>query len=395
MNLITIQDSFEEVISDVKNGILEQDKFWIAKRNIESDENQDFWYINVQALQMKDDANSVDVQYMKANEYKIRTDGNTYNLKSFYRKINIAKDKISSVAIASNNQHLVIGTKGGDLIIYNMMTDSVEKKINGAHFEDITTVKFFPSNKVILSVGIDLKIKLWGLNGELVRTMINQVKAITSISLLGKTGRNFVSGSKDGSIDVWECGTGQVIYSFNRIQDKNDPVNTLVIGEHESEGTKLSELEFETSNQCVYVGYESGIVQQFDIGDHCQTRVRFQDGSSAVTSMDKIDESLICGYSDGKLNIWNTASGELIFKHQLNSHYPISQVFALERQNNIMSVLVYNGPEILLKLDIDIEKNVLETTYLVGMEENFKVSDIASSKDNIVIGADEVFLYRR
>lgn len=394
MDLITIQDSFEEVISDIENGTLEQDKFWVARRSIESEENQDFWYINVTNKGMKDDTSKVKFLGGKDKKYQLQVDEEIYNLQSFYRKVNLANNRISSVAVSSDSKYLIVGTKKGELIIYNLQTDTVEQNIADAHFEDITILKFFPSDKVIMSVGIDLKIKLWGLTGKLVRTMSNQVKEITDVGLLGKTGRNFISGSRDGSIDIWECGQGQVIYSLKRIQNNNDPVNCFVIGRHESPGSKTSELEFETGNQCVYVGFDSGIIQQFNIGDHCQTRVRFEDGNAGVSSIDISDGILVSGYNDGQLKVWDIAGENVIFKYHLNSHFPISTLKVLHRQDDIITVLVSNGPETLLKLEIDLKRKVVNQTYVIGMEENFSVHDVALNEDNIIIASDQLTVYK-
>ncbi|CUM51271.1 uncharacterized protein AC631_02484 [Debaryomyces fabryi] len=394
MDLLTIQDSFEEVICDVKNGILEQDKFWVARRSIESEVNQDFWYIDVTKQDMKNDVGNLKFLSTKGKNYQLQVDREVYNLQSFYKKVKLTNSRISSVAVSSDSKHLIVGTTKGELIIYNLVTDTIEKKIPEAHFEDVTILKFFPSDKVIMSVGIDLKIKIWGLTGELVRTMSNQVKEITEIGLLGKTGRNFISGSKDGSIDIWECGQGQLIYSLRRIQNNNDPVNCFVIGKYESSGSKISELEFETGNQCAYVGFDSGIIQQFNIGDHCQTRVRFEDGKAGVSSIDISDEILVSGYKDGQLKFWNIATEVIICKYQLNSHFPISTVKVLQRKGDTISVLVYNGPETLLKLEIDLNNKVMNQTYLIGMEENFSVYSVALNQDNIIIGGDQLTVYQ-
>jgi len=307
--------------------------------------------------------------------------------------VNLTNSKISSVAVSSESEHLIVGTTKGELIIYNLLTDTLEKKIPEAHYEDITVLKFFPSDKVIMSVGIDLKIKIWGLTGELVRTMSNQVKEITEIGFLGKTGRNFISGSKDGSIDIWECGQGQLIYSLRRIQNNNDPVNCFVIGRHESSGSKISELEFETGNQCVYVGFDSGIIQQFNIGDHCQTSVRFENGRAGVSSIDISDGIVVSGYKDGQLKLWDIGTENIICKFQLNSRFPISATKVLHRNEDTITLLVYNGPETLLKLEIDLKNKLMNQTYFVGMEENFSVYSVALNKDNIIIGGDQLTVY--
>lgn len=395
MELLTIQDSFEEVINDVKDGSLEQDKFWIAKRNISLDTNQDFWYIDVNKHEMKDHSKTVNFRHKQDQQYEVDINGVTYNLQSFYKNVNLNNTKINSLCISGNSERLTIGTLQGELIIFNLRTSEIEERIKEAHFGNIVLLRFFPSDKAILSVGIDLQIKIWGIDGQLVRTMSDQVKDITSINFLGKTGRNFISGSKDGSINIWECGSGLVAYRFNRIQNTNDLVNCCVIGVYESSGTKLSDLEFETANNCAYVGYESGIIQQFNIGDHCQTKVKLADGEqSGVSSIDIIEHLLVSGYKNGQLKIWDITKEQLVLQYQLNTQHPISKLNILKKSRDEITVLVYNGPETLLKLTIELTKKLVKATYLVGMEENFRINDISINRESIAVGGDELKIYK-
>lgn len=167
-----------------------------------------------------------------------------------------------------------------------------------------------------------------------------------------------------------------------------------MIGRNESTGTKLSELEVETEYQCAYVGFDSGVIQQFSIGDHCQTRVRFEDGNAGVSSIDISDGVLVSGYNDGKLRVWDIEGESIIFKYQLNSNFPISTLKVLHRQDDTITVLAYNGPETLLKLEVDLKSEVVNQTYLIGMEENFNVQDVALNKDRIIIASDQLTVYK-
>lgn len=64
------------------------------------------------------------------------------------------------------------------------------------HCGDIYRCRWFPSLKVILSCGADLRIKIWnGVNGECVKTLIGHTKAVTDVAIVDK-GRNIISVSK-------------------------------------------------------------------------------------------------------------------------------------------------------------------------------------------------------
>ena len=84
----------------------------------------------------------------------------------------------------------------------------------------------------------------------------------------------------------------------------------------------------------------------------------------------------------------------MVFTYQLNSHFPITTLKVLHRQDDTITVLVYNGPETLLKLEIDLKSEVVNQTYLIGMEENFSVHDVALNKDNIIIASDQLTVYK-
>ena len=122
--------------------------------------------------------------------------------------------------------------------------------------------------------------------------------------------------------------------------------------------------------------------------------VRFEDGNAGVSSIDISDNILVSGYNDGQLKVWDIA-GNMVFKYQLNSHFPISTLKVLHRQDDTITVLVYNGPETLLKLEIDLKSEVVNQTYLNrnggGL---FSVHDVALNKDNIIIASDQLTVYK-
>lgn len=68
------------------------------------------------------------------------------------------------------------------------------------HCGDIYCCRWFPSVKVVLSSGADLRIKIWSAEtGECVGTLVGHTKAVTDLAIVDR-GRNIISVSKYLSI---------------------------------------------------------------------------------------------------------------------------------------------------------------------------------------------------
>lgn len=64
------------------------------------------------------------------------------------------------------------------------------------HYGDIYCCRWFPSVKVVLSCGADLRIKIWSADtGECAGTLIGHTKAVTDLAIIDR-GRNIISVSK-------------------------------------------------------------------------------------------------------------------------------------------------------------------------------------------------------
>lgn len=391
MTLLTIQETFEDVIYDVRNGILDKDKFWVATRSPGAEESQKLWYIEVDLGAFKGESEKIKFNQLGERKYKVTIEEEQFILHSCNEKVVIPEGiTVTCLAISPDKTTIVAGTVRGDIIIYSTITRQIVREIKQAHLGNVSLIRIFPSNKVILSVGSDLTIKIWSLEGTEARKMIGHVQEITGAVLSGKTGRNFVTCSRDGSVILWECGSGKVVYRYRRIGHEDDPANTIVAVHTNSTGLATSSLEFEVANQAVLVGYDSGVIQHFSLADHCQTRIRFV-SDSKVETMDLFNDLLATGHENGQLNFWNVdlVTRVASFSFEVG---PISAIKILAVSGQQVFLVLYNGLELLLKLSIDLNAHSIQTTYLVGMEEAFRVNDIAFNHF-LACGGSQLALY--
>ena len=88
------------------------------------------------------------------------------------------------------------------------------------HQKPVASIKLFPkSGHLLLSAGMDNKIKLWDVynggnyGGKCLRTFLGHVKALRDIDF-NATGKRFLSASYDRWIKQWDTETGQCISAY-------------------------------------------------------------------------------------------------------------------------------------------------------------------------------------
>ncbi|PKI83613.1 hypothetical protein MVES_002454 [Malassezia vespertilionis] len=79
------------------------------------------------------------------------------------------------------------------------------------HVADITSVRFFPSNEVVLSTSLDFSARIFSaLDGSNPRTLTGHSGALHCSAMLGR-GKSVVTGSSDGTVRVWDVGRGESV----------------------------------------------------------------------------------------------------------------------------------------------------------------------------------------
>ncbi|XP_057528777.1 uncharacterized protein LOC130807543 isoform X2 [Amaranthus tricolor] len=108
------------------------------------------------------------------------------------------------------------------------------------HTRGVSAIRFFPKyGHLILSAGMDTKIKIWDVfgSGKCMRTYMGHSKAVRDVCF-SNDGTKFLSAGYDKNIKYWDTETGQVISTFStgkvpyvvKFNPDDDKQNVLLAG---------------------------------------------------------------------------------------------------------------------------------------------------------------------
>lgn len=280
---IEIQPDTLKVLTELKNqdlSLKEDEKIWIRINNksIELSVNHNLLYNKENNVNLtKDKFQSTTFKLCYSNQQininlKFPKRHHLFNISRFYNftSLNECRDKI------------MIGTDDGTLIkVSNPMSVSVDKLIikNEAHYLDIFKIESFPSNKVILTIGLDYQIKIWD-NLSATSEFSNAVRILKGVHklrisdclIIGR-GRNIVSCGYDGKIVFWELGSGKPVWIGNRIKNLSDGCTSLSLFKRKDKVEDGVDKEpfFECLWNILLCGHQSGFVSIWD----CHTRLSY------------------------------------------------------------------------------------------------------------------------
>ncbi|GMG32903.1 unnamed protein product [Ambrosiozyma monospora] len=344
---IEIQPDFVQVITDVQLRKVKDESFWINIAN---------QTINIHVTQTGPTTtifNCVESQQFKFT----RLDSYIFQL--------VLKDHeaLKSLLIRVPKQHLIIEHMNSDLTAISTTTTTISTtgehevtivlgdshgtidkftmpglttlgstlkpnlSISPAHLLDITNLQIFPSpsSTVLLSTSLDFTTKIWSLlDGTNPRVFKGvQLERITSLVLIGH-GRNFITGSTDGSAVLWECGSGEKLWVGRRVKNGKDAVLDLCVTDEsvskisktKNNSDEIQDKFFECDDKTLYVAHQSGTISIWDLGTRCFL-AEFNTLSS-ISSVTVSKTKIITGSSDGGLiKCFDRLTHKLLWETQL------------------------------------------------------------------------------
>lgn len=292
--------------------------------------------------------------------------------------------EVDWTSITKFSEGFVLGDKNGRIYVYDIHWQ-LQKVMEEAHVDEITSLQCFPSGTVLLSASDDMQIKLWSLlDGSNPRTFVGHTSAVTDTVLVGR-GRNFVSSGLDGCIKLWECGSGKNIHTVTRKENPYDGVNSITLLDRDN-NRKVSEevvpartLEFETEGKHILAAHKSGVITLHDLyskREEGQLPNEFMSSCNVVVSnSQKNDYAIFAGYEDGTVAEWDIRSP----KHSL-SHIKLAgalnpvNTMCWSSTNTSNNLYISAGIDTSIKIPLGPGNTLQQTTYNQNVPQ-FLVSD--------------------
>ncbi|TYJ55340.1 hypothetical protein B9479_003954 [Cryptococcus floricola] len=207
--------------------------------------------------------------------------------------------QINDLSINPKTPHIVVGGPDGYCaILPTSISANVKKeavKLEG-HVGDVRSVQWFPSGEVILTASSDLSLRIFGLTGVNPRTFRGHTRAITSSLIIG-VGKNVLSGSKDGTVRLWDVAQGKEVRQWAVGGNKLYPAEGLTLLE---DPKSLKAVGLEGQERVLLVRTQEGVWVQPEEGEGWLVEL---EGQLSALALDKENGTLALGYKSGVIEV--------------------------------------------------------------------------------------------
>lgn len=248
---VRVQESVFEVLNDIESGKNETEEFWAELDGCEA---------RFQASQkpcFESNIQGVNAIYTPAakqlNLYKSDETSCIVRFGDVRAKIPRKWGRVTDGDICASQ--VILATDAGKVNLLDLGNSSKPEKELSGHVLHASVARFFPSEKVAISAGMDYAMKLWDLqSGTQIQTLNSQKGMIDDIVFLGR-GRNLLSLSQASSdIVLWEVGKAEVV---NRYSIQQLKCIGLWTDERGGSASDESDSLYEAHDKVVFAGTET------------------------------------------------------------------------------------------------------------------------------------------
>ncbi|RPD64431.1 WD40 repeat-like protein [Lentinus tigrinus ALCF2SS1-7] len=297
--ICTVQHDFGSVVQDVLDGTVPDDKFWVSCYKLEETS------VHGKVTVTLDEHDRNKVLFEGHDGVAFKDDGkNAYSVScppldipdtrlvvastSFPNAADLLKStQITAFDVAPDGSQFATGYHDGSVHIRPATSpNAIPSGTSKAHVSTVTSLRFFPSSRVVLTSGADFALSL--LSAEPpesssyttakltpARTLRGHTRAVTSTGIISR-GRNVLSGAKDGTVRLWDIPSGAQIRSFAAGTNHFIPVLALSTGERWKEADGATDdgqqpeanadpREVDTSDKVVFCALQDGSFELFDL----------------------------------------------------------------------------------------------------------------------------------
>ncbi|KJA26658.1 hypothetical protein HYPSUDRAFT_52490 [Hypholoma sublateritium FD-334 SS-4] len=352
----SIQNTFPEVLQEVEDGIIQSDKFWVscyktsersvhAKVSAELDDRDR----NLVVLKVIED--DVEISKDASGNYTIACEPlnipptkvlTPYQEYKDQERSNPARPhRITAFDVSPDSSRFATGYLDGSIFLYptsavplsacprkRLLPQSIDitkmRTTSKPHLSGVTSLKFFPSSRVLLSTGLDFSLTI--LPAELpdgppsgarvlpVRTLRAHTRPVTDTAIIA-LGRNIVSASLDATVKLWDVSSGAVLSSLPTSASVTSmdlgarlpvpPDGDDAVPPPASDARELPD----TAAKVVFCGLQSGAFELLDLGFKKSVYTSpMSGGGGAITSISYAEAHnlLATGSDTGTVTVYDT-----------------------------------------------------------------------------------------
>lgn len=174
--------------------------------------------------------------------------------------------------------------------IYNVK----EYNLSRGHNDRVLSVRFSPDGKLLASASADHTIKVWDINGTLLKTLKGHRNVIWSVNF-SPDGKLLASTGNDGTIKVWDVATGTLIKTL------------------QGHNPRLASVSFSPNGKLLSVTSWNGAVGLFDLEHDKWLRIVRAHQDIASDSRFSPDGQLVASASfDRTVKLWRVEDGKVV-----------------------------------------------------------------------------------
>ncbi|UIZ22164.1 hypothetical protein KXD40_005162 [Peronospora effusa] len=220
--------------------------------------------------------------------------------------------QLYSIDVCKDERFVVLGGSNGVCMLWDSQNKTQMLPLLG-HVADVTCVRFFPSSQVVLTGSLDFTLRIFSVHGRCAAVLKGHRGGVEDVSIVGR-GRNVLSCGTDGLIQLWNCGTQDIVAKWSN--DDHSPVHCLSVMDDTAqllvEGNYspcLNENEVETDGKVFFAGLDNGETLGVDV--RAREAVLNVDGvagsiiSCAASTSTASLPMLFTGSEDGVLTTWD------------------------------------------------------------------------------------------
>jgi WD40 repeat protein len=202
---------------------------------------------------------------------------------------------VLGVDLSPDKQFIVSASRDAKILLWNAETGALVREFERQHQGDITSVAFSPNGQYVVSTALDRYAILWDVaTGAEIRRFVGHSDNTLSANF-NPDGTLLATGGKDNLVIIWDVATGQEIKRFEGHTSRVPFVHFTPDGLHIlSSSTEALLWKVDTLE----------IMQRFSLEG---TAIR-------TTSLSNDGQQVAAGTTTGRLVIWETQTGNLVWE---------------------------------------------------------------------------------